>query len=176
LNDLGYSIRKTEFGIAGAKRLGTGDNSFVDLHISVEKVHDISTNNDFPIDPSLFKKAKILDVKGFYSKSTIIRAPVVGLETILILKLIPIGRDKDAVDIISLVTDRSEDVDLELMKRIATKANLGVHILDRTRDYAARIRRGESDIIWTGMTGARLSFVQKRELLQFFARLAEQLK
>ncbi len=74
LNDLGYSIRKTEFGIAGAKHLGTGD-TFVDLHISVEKVHDISTNNDFPIDPSLFKKAKNQDVKGFYSKSTIIRAP-----------------------------------------------------------------------------------------------------
>ena len=176
LNDLGYSIRKTEFGIAGAKRLGTGDNNFVDLHISVEKVHDISTNNDFPIDHFLFKKAKNRDVIGFYSKSTLIRAPVVDLETILILKLIPMGRDKDAVDIISLITDRNKDVDLELMKRIATKANLGIHILDRTRYYAARIRRGELDRIWTGMTGARLSFVQKRELLRFFARLADQLR
>lgn len=177
LNDLDYSIRKTEFGIAGTKRLGTsGNNNFVDLHISVGKVHDISTNNDFPIDPSLFKKAKGRDVSGFYSKFTVIKAPVVDLETILILKLIPVGRDKDAVDIISLITDRNKDVDLELMEKIATKANLDDHILDRTRDYATKIRRGELDRIWTSVTGARLSFAQKRELLRFLARLADQLR
>ncbi len=177
LNDLGYSTRKTDFGIAGTKRIGIGDNnSFVDLHISVGKVHDISTNNYFPIDPSLFKKAKGREVRGFYSKSTVIRAPVVDLETILILKLIPVGRDKDEVDLISLVTDRSKDVDLELMGKIAKEANLGLHILDRTRYYATRIRRGELERIWTGMTGARLSFVQKRELLRFLASLADQLR
>jgi hypothetical protein len=176
LNDLGYSIRKTEFGIAGTKRLGAGDDNFIDLHISIGKVHDISTNNDFLLGSSLFKNAKRLEVKGFYSKSTVIRAPVVDLETILILKLIPVGRDKDAVDIISLIADRSSDVDLEFMKKITTEANLRVHILERTRDYAARIRRGELDRIWTGMTGARLSFIQKRKLLRFLARLADQLR
>jgi hypothetical protein len=123
-----------------------------------------------------FKKAKGLEVRGFYPKSTVIKAPVVDLETILILKLIPIGRDKDAVDIISLITERSKDVDLELMKEIATETNLGIHILDRTRDYSARIRRGELDRIWIEMTGARLSFVQKRELLRFLAKLADKLR
>ena len=176
LNDLGYSIRKTEFGIAGTKRLGTGENNFVDLHISIGKVHDISTNNDFPINPSLFKKAKGREVIGYYSKSTVIKAPAVDLETILILKLIPVGRDKDAVDIISLITDRSDDVNLELMEKIATKTNLRIHILDRTRDYATKIRRGELERTWTGMTGARLSFAQKRELLRFLASLSDQLR
>ncbi len=104
-----------------------------------------------------------------------IKAPVVDFETILILKLIPMGRDKDGVDIISLITDRSNDVDLEYMEKIAIEANLGLHLLDRIRDFAVRIRRGDLDRIWTSMTGARLSFVQKRELLQFLTRLADNL-
>lgn len=57
------------------------------------------------------------------------------------------GRDKDAVDIISLIKYRDKDIDLELMKEIATKANLGIHVLDRIRDYAVRIKRGELDRI-----------------------------
>jgi len=175
LNSLGYSIRNTEFGIAGTKRLN-GDNNFIDLHISVGKVHDISTNNDFPVDHSLFKKAKRLDVKGFYSKTTLVKAPTVDLETILILKLIPRGRDKDAVDLISLITDRSKDVDFGLMAKIATEANLSVHLLDRVRNYATRVKKGELDKIWSGVTGARLSFVQKRDLLRFLGRLADQLR
>jgi len=174
LNGLGYSIRNTEFGIAGAKRLGRDD--FIDLHISVGKVHDISTDSEFPVDQSLFKKAKRLEVKGFYSKSTVIKAPVVDLETLLVLKFIPKGRDKDAVDLISLITDKSKEVDFELMAKTATGANLGIHLLDRTRDYAARVKKGELDKIWYGMTRARLSYVQKRELSRFLGRLADQLR
>ena len=75
LNGLGYSIRNTEFGIAGTKRLNGDDDNFIDLHISVGKVHDISTNNDFPVDYSLFKKAKRLEVKGFYSETTLVKLP-----------------------------------------------------------------------------------------------------
>jgi hypothetical protein len=176
LNGLGYSIRNTEFGIAGTKRLNGDDNNFIDLHISVGKVHDISTNNDFPVDHSLFKKAKRLEVKGFYSETTLVKAPIVDLETILILKFIPRGRDKDAVDLISLIADRGKDVDFRLMAKFATEANLSVHLLDRVRDYATRVKKGELDKIWSGMTGARLSFVQKRELLQFLRRLADQLR
>ena len=43
LSGLGYSIRDTEFGIAGSKRV---NKDFIDLHISVGKIHDISTGND----------------------------------------------------------------------------------------------------------------------------------
>ena len=63
LNSMGYSIRKTDFGIAGTKRLGSnGDNNFIDLHISIGNVHDISTNSDFTVGQSIFKKANRLEV------------------------------------------------------------------------------------------------------------------
>lgn len=177
LNSLGYSIRKTEFGIAGSKRLGSHeDSNFIDLHISIGNVHDISTNSDFHVDQSIFKKAKRLEVNGFYSKTTAVRAPVVNLETILILKLIPTGRDKDAVDLISLITDRGSEVDFGLMKKLATDSKLTLHLLDKARDYAARVKKGQLDKVWSAITGARLSFTQKRKLLQFLASLADRLK
>ncbi|MDG6998282.1 MAG: nucleotidyl transferase AbiEii/AbiGii toxin family protein [Nitrososphaerota archaeon] len=177
LNSMGYSIRKTDFGIAGTKRLGSnGDNNFIDLHISIGNVHDISTNSDFTVGQSIFKKANRLEVEGFYSKTTVVRAPVVDLETILILKFIPTGRDKDAVDLISLITDRGSDVDFGLMKKLATESKLNVRLLESARDYAARVKKGQLDKIWSGMTGARLSFTQKRRLLQFLAGLADQLR
>ncbi len=177
MNSMGYSIRKTDFGIAGPKRLGSnGDNNFIDLHISIGNVHDISTNSDFTVGQSIFKKANRLEVEGFYSKTTVVRAPVVDLETILILKFIPTGRDKDAVDLISLITDRGSDVDFGLMKKLATESKLNVRLLESARDYAARVKKGQLDKIWSGMTGARLSFTQKRRLLQFLAGLADQLR
>ena len=71
LKSLGYSIRDTEFGIAGSKRY---DHGFIDLHISVGEVYDISTGNSFPADSAMFKDAKHLQVKGFYSKGSSLKA------------------------------------------------------------------------------------------------------
>lgn len=94
----------------------------------------------------------------------------------MILKFIPTGRDKDAVDLISLITDRGSDVDFGLMKKLATESKLNVRLLESARDYEARVNKGQLDKIWSGMTGARLSFTQKRRLLQFLAGLADQLR
>ena len=48
LKSLSYSIRDTEFGIASSKRLNGG---VIDLHISVEKVYDQSTGNEYRLVP-----------------------------------------------------------------------------------------------------------------------------
>lgn len=176
LNTMNYSIRKTEFGIAGTKRLGNRDNNFIDLHISIGNVHDISTNSDFSVDESIFKKAKRREIRGFYSKTTSINAKVVDLETILILKFIPKGRDKDAADLISLITDKGDEADFALLRKLAIDSKLTLHLLARVRDYADSAKNGQLGRVWAGMTGARLSFTQKRKLLQFFAKLATQLR
>lgn len=173
LKRLGYSIRDTEFGIAGSKRY---DHGFIDLHISVGRVYDISTGNSFAVDSTMFRDAKRLQVKGFYSKDSSLKAPVVNLETLLILKLIPVGRDKDAVDLISLMLDKGEQIDLESMVEKAKATNLSDHLLERVRDFAARLRTGELDRTWSGMTASRLSHVQRRELSRFLTRLTDLLR
>ena len=97
------------------------------------------------------------------------------METLLILKLIPVGRDKDAVDLISLILDMGEQVDLESMVEMARAAKLGTHLFDRVRDFAAKLRMGELDKTWTGMTASRLSHVQQ-EISRFLRKLTDLLR
>lgn len=173
LTSLGYSLRDTEFGIAGSKRLKDG---FIDLHISVGKVHDISTDRDYRITPTLFKDAQRLPFRGFYSTTPSFKAPVIDLETLLILKLMPVGRWKDAVDILSLLTNRRTEVDITLVAKRAQIAGLKEHLVNQVRDYARRLREGELDQLWSRVTASRLPATEKRQIGSFFTKLADALR
>jgi len=170
LKSLGYSIRDTEFGIAGSKELTGG---FIDLHISVGRIYDLSTGKEYPVDSSLFRNAKRLTVRGYMSKNTSLKAVVVDLETLVILKTMPVGRDKDAVDLLSLLRDKRKEIDLEVLAQRIRAAGVNGHLLERIRDYAERLREGELDKVWSDMTATRLSFSEKREIAKFFAKLVE---
>jgi len=167
LSSLGYSIRETEFGIAGSKRV---NKDFIDLHISVGKIHDISTCNDYPVDLTLFKNAKRLKVKGHYSKTSL-KAPVVDLDTLLLLKLMPVGRQKDAVDMLSLLLDKGDEINLMLLAERSEATGLRSHLLNQAREYARRLREGELDMIWFDVTASRLLHAEKRQMAKFFAKL-----
>jgi hypothetical protein len=54
LQYLGYAYRETEFGIAGSKKFNEG---FIDLHVSIENILDISTGTSIPVTEDLFKEA-----------------------------------------------------------------------------------------------------------------------
>jgi len=173
LKNLGYSIRDTEFGLAGSKRLNKG---FIDLHISVGKIYDVSTGKEYPIDSSLFKNAKRSTVKGFLSKTSSLEAPVVDLETLIVLKTTTVGRDKDAVDLLSLFRDKRDDIDITLVAERAKAADLAEHLLQRIRDYARRLRDGDLDQVWANVTASRLPNTEKREIGRLFSKLAELLR
>jgi len=170
LTSLGYSIRDTEFGIAGSKKLNGG---FIDLHISVGRIYDASTGKEFPVNESLFRNAKQLTVRGYVSKNTSLKAAIVDLETLVVLKTMPVGRNKDAMDLLSLLRDKRREIDLKLLAQRAKAADLTEHLLERIRDYARRLRDDELDKIWFDMTGTRFPFAEKREIARFFSRLAE---
>ena len=159
LKSLGYAIRDTEFGIGGSKTLNGG---FIDLHISAGRIYDLSTGKEYPVDVSLFTNAIYRAVSGRISKTTSLKAAVVELETLVILKMMPVGRNKDAVDLLSLLRDRRRDIDLESLSRRVRTAGLTVHLLERIRDYAKRLRDGELDKIWFDMTGSRFPYAEKR--------------
>ena len=172
LKSLDYSVRDTEFGIAGSKRLNGG---FIDLHISVGRIFDISTGKEYPVDSSLFKNAKLLAVRGYVSKATS-KAAVVDLDTLIVLKTMPVGRNKDAVDLLSLLRDQRKEIDLNVLVQRAEDAKLTEHLLGRIRDYAKRLRDDELDKVWFDVTAARLPHTEKREIAKFFAKLAELLR
>ena len=72
--------------------------------------------------------------------------------------------------------DTGEQVDLESMAEKVKAANLSTHLLERVRDFAKRLRMGELDKVWVGMTASRLSHVQNREISRFLGRLADLLR
>ncbi|KPV65466.1 MAG: hypothetical protein AOA65_0070 [Candidatus Bathyarchaeota archaeon BA1] len=85
LQHLGYTFHDTEFGIAGSKPFNGG---FVDIHVSVGKIFDMSTGFTFPVSLELFCNIKELKIAGYYeaSKQLACSAPVVDMETLLLLK------------------------------------------------------------------------------------------
>jgi hypothetical protein len=169
LKSLSYSIRDTEFGLAGSKRLNKG---FIDLHISVGRIYDVSTGKEYPVDSPLFRNAKRLTVKGYIAKTSSLRAPVVDLDTLIVLKTMTVGREKDTVDLLSLFRDKRDDIDMTLVAERAKAADLVEHLLDRIRDYARRLREGELDEVWFNMTATRLPHTEKREILSLLSKLA----
>lgn len=173
LKSLGYSIRDTEFGLAGSKRLNKG---FIDLHISVGRIYDLSTGKEYPIDSALFKNAKRSTVKGYISKTSSLEAPVVDLETLIVLKTMTVRRDKDTVDLLSLFRDKRDDIDITVVAERAKAADLVEHLLQRIRDYARRLRDGELDQVWVNVTATRLPNTEKREIGRLFSKLAELLR
>lgn len=173
LKDRDYAVRGTEFGIAGRKKLNGG---FIDLHISVGRIYDISTEKVYPVDSSFFKNSRRLTITGYISKATSLKAAVVELETLIILKIMPMRRDKDAVDLISLLRDRRKGLNLETVADRAESAGLTDHLLERVRDYAKRLRENDLDRVWFGTTATRLTFSEKREIGQVFSNLANQLR
>jgi hypothetical protein len=170
LKSLSYSTRDTEFGIAGSKKLNGG---FIDLHISVGKIYDLSTGKEYPVDSSFFRNAKRLTVRGHMSKNSSLKAAVVDLETLVILKTMPVGRDKDTVDLLSLLRDKRKEINLEVLAQRIKAAGLNMHLLERIRDYAKRLREDELDKVWFDMTATRLPFTEKREIAKLFAKLVE---
>jgi hypothetical protein len=176
LQYLGYLTRDTEFGVAGSKKFNEG---FIDLHISVGKIFDMSTGLTYPVTDNLFFNAKKLKITGYYKawEQHACIAHVVDLETLLVLKLIPTGRIKDTVDLLSLLLDKSEEINpAVLISRIPEEASFREHLVSQLRSYADFVRRGEADKLWFNITGSRLPSTEKRKILRFIREIVNLLK
>lgn len=101
---------------------------------------------------------------------------MVELETLIVLKTMPIRRDKDAVDLISLLRDKRKELNLKAVAERSKSAGLTDHMLDRIRDYARRLRENDLDRVWFHMTATRLPFTEKREIGRVFSNLANLLR
>jgi len=176
LQYLGYEYRETEFGIAGSKKFNEG---FIDLHISIERILDISTGIAIPVTKDLFKEAAELEVKGYYpeSKDLALKTKVVSLELLLLLKLIPVGREeKDYIDIFALLINKGNDIDLNKISEKCEQYNLRDHLLSQLRKYADFISKWEMRKTWFSITGLRVTQVEEREALKFIRKLMEVLR
>lgn len=167
LKSLDYKPRTTEFGIAASKRF---DSDFIDVHISVGKIFDISSGLQYPITKGLFRESRTMMVHPRFdeNKGSETRARVVDLNTLVVLKFMPKGRpEKDGVDIISLLLDRLNDIDISNVMEKCERAGLSHHILAQVQDFAKRLRDGETAKVWSRVTGTNLTGVQTRSIQRF---------
>lgn len=173
LRDLGYIFRDTEFGIAGSKPF---NEDFINIHISVGKIFDMSTGFTYPVSQKLFNNAKKLAIAGYYeaSKQLACSAPVIDIETLLLLKLIPVGREKDTVDVLALLLDKKEEINLaNLVNKIKQNIALRQHIIAQLRTYADFVRKGEAQKLWFNITGSRIPATKRREILKFIRKMTD---
>lgn len=171
LKGLGYELRDAEFGLAASKKF---DSDFIDVHISVGKIYDISTGNSYPITKQLFDEKNDLLVRSRYDENRKFdtTAPIVDLNTLIILKLIPKGRPgKDAIDIISLILDQRERIDVSKIVKQCKETVLTDHIRSQIQEFAKKVNDGEMDKVWSDVTGARLAGVQRRSIQKFLREL-----
>lgn len=175
LKNLGYQHQKTQFGISGIKKINDG---FIDLHISVDKVYDVSTDSSYPVSKNCIKKAKICKINGYYeeNRNLNVSVSVISIEELLILKLMTRGREKDITDIVSLLTDKMQEIKVSQIADCCRKAGLEEHITSRSREFIIDIRNGEVKKIWENLTGRRLAWKTEQEMAKFLKKLLDFLK
>lgn len=176
LKDQGYQTGDTEFGLGAKKKF---DSDFIAVHISVGKILDISSGLSYPITKELFDegKTRLVGTRYDVNKQYETDAPSVDLNTLMILKTMPKGRpEKDAIDIVSLILDQSQELDISNIVKKCKNANLVDHMLSQLQDFAKRLNNGEMLKIWSSVTGTALRGVQQQNVRQFIKEFDKKLK
>lgn len=174
LKNLGYEVRKTEFGLVGKRKF---NNDFIDLHISTGGIFDISTNKTYLVNEKTLKRSKLLEISGFFKETeTKVKAYIISLEELIILKLMTKRRDKDIVDTIALLIDRGKEIDLRFFAENCSKRNLNRHIRDNILSLIGVIRRGEMKRVWLSITGRRLMRRTETEIVRLLRSLENELR
>lgn len=171
LKSLGYEVKEAKFGLVGSKKL---DGGFIDLHISVSEIWDMSTNKRYAID-EILKESERMEISGFFEegRKIKIKAFVVPLEDLVIVKLMTRGREKDMVDLISLITDRWDKLDLKKFSSKCTKADLSRHVKEQVLNLVGLIRTGEARKIWLSITGRRLIRKTEADLIRHLREMGK---
>ena len=176
LKNQNYKLRDTSFGIAASKKF---DSDFIKVHISVGKIYDESSDLSYPITHQFFDESKSMLVGTRYdaNKQFETEAPIVDLNTLMILKSMPKGRpEKDAIDIISLIFDRIGEMEIPIIVKKCQETKLTDHILSQIQDFAKRLNDGEMAKTWSSVTGTNMTGVQHKSVQKFLRDLDKALR
>lgn len=176
LKDLDYKLRETDFGIAASKKFYS---DFIDVHISIGEIYDMSSSLSYPVTQGLFDDKKIMLVRTRYdvNKEFEITSPVVDLNTLIILKLIPKGRpEKDAIDIMSLIVDQIHEISIPAIVKKCKETGFTDHLRLQLQEFATRVNKGEMGQIWSEVTGTTMTGIQRKNIQKFLRDLDLALK
>ncbi len=175
LNSLGYEAEEKKDILAGRKKI---DGGYVDLHISIGKVFDISTGKSYPLTNDIFNSARLLNISGYHEegRKITVKASVVALEDLMIMKLMTKNREKDLIDIVSLLFDQWKNIDLEKLSQNCASSGLSRHISDSVLDLVGKIRKGTFRKIWLDYTGKKMTMKEEQQIAKNLIEIAEKVK
>lgn len=151
LKQKGYKIRPTGFGLVGSKKI---DDSSIELHISVDKIADISTGKEYLIPPDFFKKAKKTEIKASFEENSYLDTTVLvaAIEDCLVMKLIT-ERERDHFDALSMLFDSYELFNIQRFVRNCNYSKLQKHIKMRAREILVNFKKNLIREQWRMYTG-----------------------
>jgi hypothetical protein len=146
LKRLGFEYQDlTKFeGVKATKRVG---NTSVEIHISVERLWDMTSNQTYTLSPD-FAEMPIDDAGSLI-------APTVSAEDLLILKLMPL-RDRDMGDVIALLLDLPA-IDAKKLWANCERTSNTRHITAQLAKLENALRSGDFREAWSEFYGAPLS-------------------
>jgi hypothetical protein len=146
-------------GVKATKRIG---NTSVEIHIAVERLWDMTSNQTYTLSPESAQVA--VDDAGN------LLVPTVSAEDLLILKLMPL-RDRDMGDVIALLLDLPA-IDAKKFWTNCERTNNTRHITAQLAKLENALRSGDFREAWSEFYGAPLSardvltVIEKVRLLQ----------
>lgn len=157
---MGFDYRdETAFeGVKASKRVG---DVTVEIHISVEKLWDMRSGQEYVLSPKTV--AVLVDDSGE------VVAPAPSVEDLLILKLLPL-RDRDLADVIGLILD-NPDLDATAFWQNCDRTSNRPHVRQRLDELEQSLKTGAFRNAWQADYDEPLSMSQVRTVLDRVRKL-----
>jgi hypothetical protein len=162
LKQMGFAYQdQSQFeGVKASKRIG---NTTVEIHISVERLWDMTSNQTYTLSPDSAERP--IDEAGS------LLAPIVSVEDLLILKLMPL-RDRDLSDVIALLLD-APTIDARVVWANCERTGTTQHIATQLTKLEAALKSGDFRDAWADYYGESLSM---RDILSVLEKVRLLLK
>jgi len=173
-----YDVEDIKFYIAGQKER---KDIQVKIHISIGDIVDTSRGYPlrYSIDENAYRNAPLLPIRGRYPqcREYELDAPIFPINNLFITKLLPVGRERDVVDFVSLILRRGKALDVDFIAKEVVKNNLLDAIESRIEDTAHDVESGDLEKVWMDYTGQRISRKDLNEIrLRFLRQLVTRLR
>jgi predicted nucleotidyltransferase component of viral defense system len=166
---LKYGFVQTEFGVKGGKKI---NRESIELHVSVDKVIDWSTNLEYKLPKDIFANAHNVSIKPYFEENNQLKPSVMvaPTEDILIMKLMT-ERTRDHFDAVALILDSYEKLDAKRFWANTKQDDLDQHIRKRLNSLLADLKKGLVKKLWKEFAGRVLIREQEVTLKERTSKL-----
>lgn len=177
LKQHGYDVADMNIYIAGQKE---AEDVTLKVHISVGDIVDTSRDSalTYSIDDNTYQNAPLLPIRSYHPqcREYELDAPILPINNLFITKLLPVGRDLDLVDVVSMILRCGEELELDFIANEVRENDLTNAVQSRIEDVSHAVRSDKLGEIWRTQVGTRISQKNRRQILVFLRELSSTLR